>query len=131
MMTEPVEGSRLGSTASRPHARLRRQGYLADLPHHGGVRGGLRDPLAGEGGRDLRVREVAAGHGYDWRSCNALGVPTQRTRPDGTPAPPLGKIDWLLCRGLAASDPATVPAIDAHGVAISDHEVLNVSLAAS
>ena len=73
--------------------------------------------------------EVAARHGYDWRSCNALGVPTQRTRPDGTPAPPLSKIDWFLCRGLAASDPATVPAIDAQGVAISDHEVLAVTIA--
>ena len=50
--------------------------------------------------------EVAAAHGYDWRACNALNVPTQRTRPDGTPAPPLGKIDWFLCRGLCASDPA-------------------------
>ena len=48
--------------------------------------------------------EVAAAHGYDWRACNALNVPTQRTRPDGTPAPPLGKIDWFLCRGLLASD---------------------------
>jgi len=73
--------------------------------------------------------EVAAAHGYDWRACNALGVPTQRTRPDGTPAPPLGKIDWFLCRGLVASDPATLAAVDARGVAISDHEVLVVTIA--
>jgi endonuclease/exonuclease/phosphatase family metal-dependent hydrolase len=73
--------------------------------------------------------EVAAAHGYDWRSCNALHVPTQRTRPDGTPAPPLGKIDWFLCRGLVASDPATLPAVDAVGRAISDHEVLVVTIA--
>jgi endonuclease/exonuclease/phosphatase family metal-dependent hydrolase len=73
--------------------------------------------------------EVAAAQGYDWRTCNALNVPTQRTRPDGTPAPPLGKIDWFLCRGLRASDPATVPALDAQGVAISDHEVLAVTIA--
>ncbi len=73
--------------------------------------------------------EVAAAHGYDWRACNALNVPTQRTRPDGTPAPPLGKIDWFLCRGLLASDPATLPAVDARGVAISDHDVLGVTIA--
>jgi endonuclease/exonuclease/phosphatase family metal-dependent hydrolase len=73
--------------------------------------------------------EVAAGHGYDWRACNALGVPTQRTRQDGTPTPPLGKIDWFLCRGLAVSDPATVPAVDAQGHAISDHEALVVTIA--
>jgi endonuclease/exonuclease/phosphatase family metal-dependent hydrolase len=72
--------------------------------------------------------EVAAGRGYDWRACNALNVPTQRTRPDGTPAAPLGKIDWFLARGLAASDPATVPAVNAQGVAISDHEVLGVTI---
>lgn len=73
--------------------------------------------------------EVAAGHGYDWQACNALGVATQRTRPDGTPAAPLGKIDWFLCRDLVASDPATLPAIDARGLAISDHEVLAVTIA--
>jgi endonuclease/exonuclease/phosphatase family metal-dependent hydrolase len=73
--------------------------------------------------------EVAAGHGYDWRACNALNVPTQRTRRDGTPTPPLGKIDWFLCRDLVASDPATLPAIDGQGLAISDHEVLVATIA--
>jgi hypothetical protein len=53
-------------------------------------------------------------------------VPTQRTRPDGTPPPPLGRIDWFFSRGLAANDPHTVPAVDAERVAISDHEVLTV-----
>jgi endonuclease/exonuclease/phosphatase family metal-dependent hydrolase len=73
--------------------------------------------------------DVAAGHGYDWRACNTLDVPTQRTRPDGTPSPPLGKIDWFLCRDLVASDPATLPAVDDRGVAISDHEALAVTIA--
>ncbi len=66
--------------------------------------------------------------GYDWDSCNAPGPP-QRTRPDGTPAPPLGRIDWLFARGLVCADAATVPAVDAAGVAISDHEVLAVTIA--
>jgi endonuclease/exonuclease/phosphatase family metal-dependent hydrolase len=66
--------------------------------------------------------------GYEWENCNAPG-PTQRTRPDGTPAPPLGRIDWLFARGLVCSDAATVPAVDADGVAISDHEVLAVTIA--
>ena len=70
--------------------------------------------------------EVAAAQGYDWRACNTLGVPTQRTRPDGTPPPPFGRIDWFFSRGLAASDPQTVAAVDAAGGAISDHEVLTV-----
>jgi endonuclease/exonuclease/phosphatase family metal-dependent hydrolase len=73
--------------------------------------------------------EVALAHGYDWRACNALGVPTQRTRADGTPAAPLGKIDWFLSRDLVARGPATVPAVDGAGRAISDHEVLLVTIA--
>jgi endonuclease/exonuclease/phosphatase family metal-dependent hydrolase len=73
--------------------------------------------------------EVAAGHGYDWRTCNALRVPTQRTRADGTPAAPLGKIDWFLSRDLVARDPVTLPAVDAAGQPISDHEVLLVTVA--
>jgi endonuclease/exonuclease/phosphatase family metal-dependent hydrolase len=66
--------------------------------------------------------------GYDWESCNVAGA-TQRTRPDGTPAPPLGRIDWLFARGLVCSEAATVAAVDAAGVAISDHEVLTVMIA--
>ena len=58
-----------------------------------------------------------------------MGAATQRTRPDGTPAPPFGKIDWLFARGLACSDPAVIAAVDPAGVAVSDHEVLSVSIA--
>ena len=105
------------STVSRDWARG--TGVKPVLPE-----GRVLDPVPFE-----PMFEVAAGHGYDWRSCNALNVPTQRTRPDGTPAPPLGKIDWFLCRGLRVSDPATLPAVDARGVAISDHEVLGVTIA--
>ncbi len=66
--------------------------------------------------------------GYDWSACNVELAPTQRTRPDGTPQPPFGKIDWLFSRGLACSAPQVVPAVDAMGVAISDHEVLCVTV---
>jgi endonuclease/exonuclease/phosphatase family metal-dependent hydrolase len=72
--------------------------------------------------------EVAAAQGYDWQACNTPGVPTQRTRPDGTPPPPFGKIDWFFSRGLAATAPQTIAAVDAEGVAISDHELLLVSV---
>lgn len=61
--------------------------------------------------------------GFDWRRCNAPG-PTQRTRPDGTPVPPFAKLDWLFTRHVAAEAPATIPAVDAAGTAISDHEVV-------
>jgi endonuclease/exonuclease/phosphatase family metal-dependent hydrolase len=66
--------------------------------------------------------------GYDWTHCNLPLAVTQRTRPDGTPSPPFGKIDWLFARGLACSAPAILPAIDAAGVAISDHEALAVTI---
>jgi endonuclease/exonuclease/phosphatase family metal-dependent hydrolase len=65
---------------------------------------------------------------YDYEKCNTLGVATQRTRPDGTPPPPLGRIDWFFSRGLTASDPATIAAVDDSGSAISDHEVLAVTV---
>lgn len=71
---------------------------------------------------------AAADRGYDWRTAN-LPEPTQRQRPDGTPAPPFGRIDWFFCRGLAATDPRTVPAVDADGTAISDHDALIVTVA--
>ena len=69
-----------------------------------------------------------ARRGYDWERCNVLGAQTQRTRPDGTPAEPLGRIDWFFARGLACSDPAVIPATDDNGVAISDHEALAVTI---
>jgi endonuclease/exonuclease/phosphatase family metal-dependent hydrolase len=72
--------------------------------------------------------ELLGRQGYDWQSCNVALAATQRTRPDGTPQPPFGKIDWLFSRGLRCSAPAIVPAVDARGVAISDHEILIVSV---
>ena len=66
--------------------------------------------------------------GYEWETCNAMGVDTQRTRPDGTPAGPLGKIDWFFARGLECSDPGVIAAVDEAGVAISDHEALVVTI---
>jgi len=67
--------------------------------------------------------------GYEWQSCNLPLAPTQRTRPDGTPRPPFGKIDWLFARGVHCTDPAILPAVDKDGVAISDHEALAVTIA--
>lgn len=68
----------------------------------------------------------AAARGYGWRDCNLPGVATQRTRPDGTPEPPFGKIDWFLARGLRCREPRVLPAVDARGDAIADHEALAV-----
>jgi endonuclease/exonuclease/phosphatase family metal-dependent hydrolase len=91
---------------------------LAKDPHR------LVDPVAYE-----PMFGLLCERGYGWESCNLLRVPTQRTRPDGTPQPPFGRIDWLFSRGLRCSAPAVVPAIDSTGQAISDHEALTVAIA--
>lgn len=73
--------------------------------------------------------EALQARGYDWQSCNVALAATQRSRPDGTPSPPFGKIDWLFARGLRCTDPVVLPAVDDEGVAVSDHEVLAVTVA--
>ena len=72
--------------------------------------------------------EVLQAHGYDRAACNTADA-TQRTRPDGTPEPPHGRIDWFFTRGLTARKPATISAVDPAGAAISDHELLAVTIA--
>jgi len=62
-------------------------------------------------------------HGFEWANSNTLET-TQRSRPDGNPKPPFSKLDWILVRGLDASEPQTVSAIDDDGEAISDHEII-------
>ncbi|WP_029073414.1 endonuclease/exonuclease/phosphatase family protein [Kaistia adipata] len=61
--------------------------------------------------------------GFEWQAANT-GDDTQRSRPDGTPLPPFCRIDWLFARGLDASSPRTVPALDGAGSAISDHDLI-------
>lgn len=61
--------------------------------------------------------------GFAWETCNTRHV-SLRTRPDGTPEAPFTRLDWLFCRGVAVADPATVPAVDAAGNAISDHDLV-------
>jgi endonuclease/exonuclease/phosphatase family metal-dependent hydrolase len=66
--------------------------------------------------------------GYEWETCNDMGKTTQRTRPDGSPPPPFGRIDWIFARGLDCTGAAVIPAIDAKGIAISDHDLLAVTI---
>ena len=69
---------------------------------------------------------LARERGYAWTDANADG-PTERTAEAGPP--PLAHIDWFLVRGLRASAPAIVPAVDPGGTMISDHEMIVVTLA--
>lgn len=65
--------------------------------------------------------------GFEWRAANAPDL-TQRTRPDGEPRPPFKRLDWLFTRGLAASHPVTVAAVDADGAALSDHDLVTATV---
>lgn len=65
--------------------------------------------------------------GFTWTTTNQCD-PTCRTRPDGTPSPPFTRIDWIFVRGLTGFDSATLPAVDAEGSAISDHDAIRTSL---
>ncbi|MCG8509058.1 MAG: hypothetical protein MI741_07495 [Rhodospirillales bacterium] len=71
---------------------------------------------------------LAASFGFDWKAGNRLGVATQRTRPDGTPVPPLGKLDWFLTRGLDCRDASLIPAVGPAGTAISDHDMITLTV---
>ncbi len=65
--------------------------------------------------------------GYDWMRANEPRA-TQRMRPDGTPLPPFQRIDWFFTRGLNVAGAETLSATDSKGMAISDHELLVVTL---
>ncbi len=70
---------------------------------------------------------IAEAQGFDWRAGN--GPDPTRRPTDGTPGRPVGRIDWFFTRGVTAADPATIAAVDATGAAISDHELIGVTIA--
>lgn len=115
-----VLGGDLNTTTLDLPDKAQRQNVLAALPD---AAARLADPVPHE-----PLFAVAAAAGYDWRGCNVAGAVTQRTRADGTPTPPLGKLDWFLTKGLAAADPAVLPATDPAGAALSDHEIVLVTV---
>ncbi|MFN8721880.1 MAG: endonuclease/exonuclease/phosphatase family protein [Rhodospirillales bacterium] len=71
--------------------------------------------------------DAFAGAGFAWREANTP-EPTCRTLPDGHPLPPFRRIDWVFVRGVSAAAPRTWAAVDDHGSAISDHELLTVDV---
>ncbi len=91
-----------------------------------------RNAVAADPMRPLRPQpfEPLFGHaekfGYDWAACNVPDLPTTR-HPAGSPRFP-AKIDWFFTRGVLASDPAVLPAVDSQGQIVSDHEALIVTI---
>lgn len=84
-------------------------------------------PAADDWMEDPSVHEPLFAHmraaKFDWRRSNTADL-TQRTRPDGEPEPPFKRLDWLFTRGLTASNPLVVAAVDDRGDAISDHDLV-------
>ncbi len=72
--------------------------------------------------------ELMREHGYSWKAANDISAPTQRRHPEDARTAPLGKIDWFFTRGLDALVAKTVPAVDARGRPLSDHEMLVVTI---
>ena len=64
-----------------------------------------------------------ANAGFEWQCTNAPGI-TTRAAPGRPVRYPLKKLDWLLVRGLTASNPAIAPAICDRGDYLSDHELI-------
>ena len=68
------------------------------------------------------------GAGFLWRTANTPDQ-TRRLIPDGRPPPRARRIDWIFTRGLTASRPRTLAAVDEQGQPLSDHEVITVDIA--
>jgi endonuclease/exonuclease/phosphatase family metal-dependent hydrolase len=90
-----------------------------------------RARLAAEPGRLTRPEpyeplfELLAGNGYDWFACNLADIPTTRHAEADRPR---YKLDWFFTRGLHASAPAIMPALNADGSPSSDHDCLVVTV---
>ncbi len=81
----------------------------------------LRDPTPFE-----PLFALAAARGYERRSCNREDEPTQRRPPDDRR--PAIRLDWFFARGLRCRDAVTVPALDAEGRPLSDHDGILVTV---
>jgi endonuclease/exonuclease/phosphatase family metal-dependent hydrolase len=68
---------------------------------------------------------LAEARGFDWRSCNTVRTSTHRTE-QGRGAL---KLDWFLTRGVRATEPEVIAAVDPSGGSpLSDHEAIAVTI---
>ncbi len=65
--------------------------------------------------------------GFYWAGAN-LARPTQGPGPTNKHEPPFGKLDWLVVRGVEATNPLVVAAVDEQGWAVSDHHLITVDV---
>ena len=65
--------------------------------------------------------------GFEWAGANSP-QPTQGPGPTNKHEPPYGKLDWLVVRGVEATNPQVVAAVDEQGRAVSDHHLITVDV---
>ena len=70
----------------------------------------------------------AAARGYQWETANA-DEPTHRTEYRSGPVRGKLNLDWFLTRGVVAADPAVIPVLAGDGSALSDHDLIAVTVA--
>ena len=70
---------------------------------------------------------AAEARGYRWDTANA-DEPTHRTEDRGGPVRGKLNLDWFLTRDVVATDPEVIPVLAADGSALSDHELIAVTV---
>ncbi|WP_119307111.1 endonuclease/exonuclease/phosphatase family protein [Cohaesibacter haloalkalitolerans] len=97
-------------------------GFAPGLPTI--IGGDLNTAFTPEGGgtKEEPLFRAAERHGFSWAN-NAKGTTTRRSLLTYKPRPPR-KLDWLCARGFVPVEAAILPAIEASGKALSDHEII-------
>jgi endonuclease/exonuclease/phosphatase family metal-dependent hydrolase len=93
------------------------------------VIGGDLNTVVEAGGHDDEregLFALARDRGYDWSACNTAS-PTTRASI-WSPGVGTRQLDWFCTRGFRASAPMVVPALDESGTALTDHELILVTL---
>jgi hypothetical protein len=69
----------------------------------------------------------ASARGYRWDTANT-DEPTHRTEDRGGPVRGKLNLDWFLTRGVTATGPEVIPVLAADGTALSDHDLIAVTV---
>ena len=93
--------------------------------------GGDLNAGAGDGARDTLTDPLfseALRQGYHWNTLNAPGPTSRISRVTNARQQNTARYDWFLGRGVQGTAPATLAATDTGGQAISDHDLIAVTV---
>lgn len=71
---------------------------------------------------------AAAAHGYNWDDCNVRQPTSRVSRLPNAVQQSRAHYDWFFARGLVTENPSVIPATDEGGQALSDHEIIAVTI---